>query len=82
MIKKNEAGVLTENDELEVQRIEEIIDDKIKLEYVKGRAVNIQLERFPSKRVMNALIQKAYEAGWDIRFREDQREGGVYVDVK
>lgn len=58
----------------EVERLEKMIDQKLAEDYA-GRRISISLSGFPHERVRQELTRRYKEAGWRIKFDDDQRDG-------
>lgn len=81
VVKKSDfsLGYLTEKQRKELEELCERIDRVLTENYVGGEPISIDIGSYPHKRVMKILEDRYKEAGWDIIFHSDQRDGDYIV---
>jgi hypothetical protein len=81
-IKKREVvDSLTEQQEKEIAAPEETIDERLRSDYVGwGDPVNVSLPHLPQKSVQHEILRRYREAGWRVKFKDDQWDD-VWIEL-
>ena len=78
-IKKSDLiNSFTEEQKRQITAIEEMIDKKLKSEYIKGKKIVVSLDKNPHTRVSNEIKSKYKEAGWKIELESSQFDGSWF----
>ena len=77
-IKPSELNKVEDEDRQEIDQREKKIDAALKQMRRQGRALWIDAGLFGSGLVREALEKRYRDAGWHLRFYDDQRDGAVF----
>lgn len=70
VVRPKDVERLTAKDEKEVKRLEEMIDAAL----MEGNTT-INIGFFPCRKVRDAIMGMYQNAGWDVKYEDDQRDG-------
>ena len=81
-VKKSDlVGHFTHDQEVQLKDLIEVIDRKLTIDYISGNKVTIDLTSWPHEKIQREIIRLYTEAGWEVEFVDDQRDGN-WIELK
>jgi len=72
---------LTAEQDAEIKRVEAVIDERLRDDYVGSMLTITPACQSIHQRVKAELTRRYSDAGWEIEFKDDQRDG-LYITIK
>ena len=76
-IKRKEASRLSNDEQNNVNKYENIVDDRIRPVYQEGTTITVDYDEFgePTPREISELVKRFEAAGWTVKVDKHQLEG-------